>query len=179
MGWKSVQEYYEITHIVQVTEKYDEPGQYICIGSPYIHDIITISIADGRVVKRYRDGHSVNPDLHRYQTEFDADPEKLRELVGSPDSFGPTQTVYTWKDGEIIEKQCEKLDWPNTTTDGLIMYENSFSTDRSEVVRWAIENARIARSHYEEQVEERAKALEKSKKLLHGANRNLESLLST
>jgi hypothetical protein len=31
--------------------------------------------------------------------------------------------------------------------------------------------------HYEEQVEERAKALEKSKKLLHGANRNLESLL--
>ena len=178
MGWKSVRDYYQITHIVQVVEKYDEPGQYICIGSPYVHDIIAISAADGRVIKRYRDGRSVNPDLERYQAAFDRDPGKLREMVETADSFGPTHTIWTWKDGEIIEKQCEELGWPNVTIDGLMMYENTFSTDRSKVIQWAIENAKAARSNYEQRVEEHLKALEKSKGLLHKANRNLESLLA-
>jgi len=36
MGWKNIKEHYRINHYVQVTE------QGICIGSPYIHNIIVI-----------------------------------------------------------------------------------------------------------------------------------------
>jgi hypothetical protein len=57
MGWKSVKEHYQIKHIVQVTDK------GICVGSPYIHDVIIIGL-DGKVLKRDREPS--NDDLNRY-----------------------------------------------------------------------------------------------------------------
>ena len=49
--------------------------------------------------------------------------------------------VYTYEGGEIIEHKCEAYGWPNLTDDGQVMYNNKFSSDRNEVVRWAKENA--------------------------------------
>lgn len=170
MGWKNVKEHYSIGHSVQVTP------DGLCIGSPYVHDIIVINVADGQIIKKYRDGSSCNADLHRYQTEFDRDPEKLRSLIESPDNFGPTQTVYTWEGGKILEKQCEELGWPNVTTDGQMMYENTFSTDRAQVVKWAIKDAQAAVKAYKRQAQERSDALNEAKLRLHNAHRDLENL---
>jgi len=136
MGWKNVRDHYQIEHTVQVTDA------GICIGSPYIHNIIVIDM-DGVVKKRYDAGRS-NEDLRRIQDAFDADPEKLKELVLSPDTFNQAITVYTYNDdGEILGKKCEELDWPNVTHDGLMMYENTFSEDKDKVVAWAKRNAEL------------------------------------
>lgn len=132
MGWKAVKEHYQIKHIVQVSE-----GD-ICIGSPYIYDIIRISL-DGRIKKR--DRSPANDELVRYQAEFDADPETLKRLVESPDTFSAAVTVYTYKGGEILEKVCEKPEWPHVTHDGQMMHDNDFSTDKAKVVVWAKRNA--------------------------------------
>lgn len=134
MGWKAVKEHYRIKHLVQVTE------DGICIGSGFIHDIIRISL-DGRVTKR--DRGTSNDDLVRYQREFDADPELLKRLVEAPDTFSAAIHVFTYKGGQILEKVCEKPGWPNVTHDGLEMYENTFSTDKNQVVAWAKRNADI------------------------------------
>ena len=123
MGWKKVKEHYRIEHIVCV-----EDGQ-ILIGSPYIHDIIRIS-PSGVVIKSCRD----NEDLKRYMREFEQDPQKLSQLIKEPDQFEASLTVYTYEPGEVIEKQCEVLGWPNVTHDGEIMYENTFSTDKEEEI---------------------------------------------
>lgn len=134
MGWKNVKEYYRISHTVRITH------EGICIGSPYIHNIIVIGL-EGKFKKRY-DMSRVNRDLCRYQQEMDADPAKLRELVLTPDTFPPEAvTVYTYDGGDIIAKFCEKPGWPNVTHDGDLMYENMFSADKSEVVMWAKESA--------------------------------------
>lgn len=132
MGWKNVKEHYKIEHMVQVTE------EGICIGSPYIHDIIRISL-DGQITKRYR--NSVNADLARYQREFDADPAMLARLIQAPDTFTASIPVYTYKGGRILEKLCEELGWPNVTHDGLEMYENTFSANKNQAVAWAKQNA--------------------------------------
>lgn len=134
MGWKNVKEHYRIEHIVQVTEA------GICIGSPYIHNLIAIGM-DG-AIKKADDGR-VNEDLRRYMSEFTADPAKLRELIKAPDKFTASIPVYTYDGGEILEKFCEKPGWPNVTHDGHIQYENIFSTDKAKVVRWAKENAKL------------------------------------
>lgn len=133
MGWKNVKDHYQVQHAVQVTDA------GICIGSPYIHNIIVIGL-DGVVKKRYESGRT-NEDLRRIQDTFDADPEKLKELVLSPDSFDKTIPVYTYDGGDILEKKCEELGWPNVTHDGLMMYENTFSRDKDTVVAWAKRNA--------------------------------------
>lgn len=132
MGWKNVKEHYRIGHTVQVTDK------GICIGSLYIHDLIVVGL-DGKTICRYDENS--NKDLHRYQQEFDADPAMLRHLIETPDVFATSTPVYTYKGGDIIEKQCETPGWPNITHDGEIMYKNLFSEDRATVISWARQNA--------------------------------------
>lgn len=133
MGWKLVKDHYRIGHIVHVRT------EGICIGSPYIPEILIIG-NDG--VLKKRDDKRDNEDLRRYLSEFDADPELLKRLVLEPDPVpGKTVTVWTYAGAAIIEKQCEEPGWPNTTIDGELMYENTFSTDKEQVVRWAKESA--------------------------------------
>lgn len=146
MGWKNVKEHYRINHIVQVRE-----DKGICIGSPYIHDLIVIGF-DGSFIKK--DDGRVNEDLRRYQTEMLANMPKLKELVESPDTFEKSITIWTYDGGKIIEKQCEVPEWPNVTHDGEMIYENTFSVDRSKVIKWAKKNAELWLKRYVEVVQE-------------------------
>jgi hypothetical protein len=169
MGWKNVKDHYQIKHIVKVTEN------EICIGSPYIHNIIVIGL-DGEIKKR--DKATSNDDLLRYQQEMDADPETLKELITEPDIFLRSITVYTYEGGEIIEKQCEATGWPNVTHDGCLMYENLFSTDKMAVVRWAKKNSKAAIELTIDSILRLEKQLSESQKLLSEFKADLEKLES-
>ena len=169
MGWKNIKEHYRISHFVQVAPK------GICIGSPYIHDIIVIGM-DGVIKKRYGVDRVVNPDLKRYQVEIDADISKFKELLKSEDKFDKSITVYTHNDGEILEKLCEELGWPNVTHDGEMMYDNEFSTDKLKVVKWAKEGEEAEIEFFNRKISEtKERLLEYSDKLLKTA-RALDNL---
>lgn len=149
MGWKAVRDHYRIEHDVQVT------SAGICIGSPYIHDIIVISVDRGEIVRRWGEPHSGK--LGRYLEEMDADPVKLAELVAAKDVFERSIPVYTYEGGDIVEKQCEVLGYPNVTHDGCMQYENTFSPDPDLVLTWAIANAQAAIKWVREALEEAEK----------------------
>ncbi|AYO76403.1 hypothetical protein [Sphingobium yanoikuyae] len=150
MGWKAVRDHYRIEHFVQVTDA------GICIGSPYIHDIIVVSVDRGEIVRRW-DGIRSNSDLERYLEEMDADPVKLAELVAADDVFERSIPVYTYEGGDIIEKQCEALGYPNVTHDGCMQYENTFSPDAELVRTWAIANAQAGIEWMREALEQTEK----------------------
>jgi hypothetical protein len=133
MGWKTLKEHYHIEHTVQVTE------QGICIGSPYIHNIIVVGL-DGTIVKAYEGHWADNKDINRYMSEMKSDPAKLREVVLAKDTFSASIPVFTYAGATIIKKLCETPGWPNCTHDGQMMYENTHSTDRNKVIAWAKEN---------------------------------------
>ena len=135
MGWKNVKEHYRIEHTVHVTEA------GICIGSPYISDLIVIG-AGGKIVKRPTS--AINDDLTRYLKEMDADPETLRRLVDTPDTFTAFLPVYTYDCGRIVEELCEAYGWPNCTHLGHLQYENTFSANKALVLLWAKSNARAS-----------------------------------
>lgn len=158
MGWKSVKEHYRIKHIVQV-----RPDTGICIGSSYVGELIVIGF-DGTLKKRH--DSTVNEDLLRYMRAFDADPEKLKELVAAPDTFSASIPVYTYDGGTIVEKQCEEAGWPNVTHDGYLMYENTFSTDKEKVIGWAKRNAKLGVKHYRERISETEEKLARFRGLL-------------
>lgn len=135
MGWKAVRDHYRIEHIVQVV-----PEKGICIGSGYIHDIIVISLDRGEITRVWSDlGRG---ELGRYVKEMRADPFKLAELVAAEDVFERSIPVFTYQGGEIIEKLCEDVGWPNPTHDGQMQFENTFSTDSGLVRTWAIDSAK-------------------------------------
>ena len=133
MGWKNVKDHYRIGHIVQIR------SGFIAIGSAYVPDLIRVSM-DGKPSWGNL-GPSDNRDLSRYYAEMQKDLPKLAQLVQSPDSFSQSLPVFTWSSGVILEKECEAYGWPNVTHDGMIQYENTFSSDRMQVVRWAKQDA--------------------------------------
>lgn len=151
MSWKNVKDHYRIGHIVQVRE-----GK-ICIGSPYVSDLIRVSF-EGEVSWGNL-GPSHNDDLARYYAEMTADLPKFRALIEAPDKFAASLPVFTYEGGNILEKQCEQYDWPNVTHDGFLMYENSFSADRSKVIEWAKRNAAAGVELAERRIEEIRKNL--------------------
>lgn len=168
MGWKAVRDHYRIEHIVQVT------SAGICIGSPYVHDIIVISTDRGEIIRRWDNARG---DLiGRYLDEMDADPFKLAELVAQPDVFERSIPVFTYDGGEIIEKQCEELGYPHVTHDGCIQYENTFSTDPGLVRTWAIDNAKAGVEWMTETVEEAEKSLAERRARLEKRKADLRQL---
>lgn len=150
MGWKAVRDHYRIEHTVQVT------SEGICIGSPYIHNIIVISLDRGEVIKRYDPGRgwSRNESLDHYQAEMDAAPFILAALVAAEDAFERSIPVYTYEGGEIVEKRCEELGWPNVTHDGRMQFENTYSPDPGLVRIWAVDDAKAGIAWMQEAVEE-------------------------
>lgn len=172
MGWKNVKEAYKIGHNVCVTD------EGICIGSGYIHNIITIGM-DGKIKRR---DVGYNDDLRRYLVEMDADPVNLRQLIESKDTFEKSITVYTYnedpcnQDGGIIEKQCEELGWPNVTHDGKMMYENTFSVDRQTVVRWAKHNADLWIKSLKQNIADLGKSIAEHEATLLKVTANREAL---
>lgn len=175
MGWKAIKEHYKIEHIVQVDDR-----KGICIGSPYVHDIMVIGF-DGTIIKGYPDdGWNSNQDLMRYQKEMLENPDLLKTLVHQPDTFEKSLPVYTYdyKTGEIIEKECEELGWPNVTHDGHVMYENTFSDDLKTVVEWAKSNTQARIENLKERILEHELTLVKMRESLQEAEQGLENLES-
>lgn len=159
MGWKNVKEHYQIGHMVSVTE------EGICIGSAYIHDIIIVGL-DGDIKKRYDGAFSSNKDLARYQDEMESDTNTLLKLVKEDDIFSISLPVYTYDGSNIIEKKCEKYEWPNVTHDGELMYENTFSEDKNKVIRWALNCAASGTEWMHKRIIELNQDLDKAKSSL-------------
>lgn len=128
MGIKMLKERFEIEHLVQKCDG------YIAIGSPYIHDLIRIT---PDAVVSSRDRFKPGSDLKRYWdalTQAQATGE-LQWIIDEPDEIGPVVPVWTYSRGRVQKKWCETPGWPNTTTDGLMMYENAFFPSRSEALK--------------------------------------------
>lgn len=128
MGWKTLKEHFNIEHIVQVSE-----GS-ILIGSGFISDLVKINPATGLISE-----NDCSPGfLERYYPSVhDAQPEIIVELLAKQDTFTASVPVFTYDGANILEKFCEQPGWPNVTHDGMLMHDNTFSTDRNQVVEWA------------------------------------------
>ncbi len=153
MGWKNVKTHYRIGHVVAFYR-----GEGLCIGSAYVHNIMSISAA-GDVSWGKLGPSRHNDDLTRYYAEMTADKAKLLELLNTPDTFEKCVTVYTYAGATILEKQCEEPGWPNVTHDGEMMYDNSHHTDKAKVVAWAKGNTDASIAAVTERLEEQRREI--------------------
>ncbi len=170
MGWKNIKEHFRIEHIVCVKQ-----GEGLCIGSPYIYNIIVLAL-DGTVKKR-NDRSGSNPDLDRYQREIDATPaSKIKELLDAPDTFAAALAVYTYDGGTIKECRCEAYGWPNITHDGQLMYENTFSAAREKIVQSAKRNAQAGIEIWTRNLQDSQKRVTECETELGQAKRELAQL---
>lgn len=134
MGIQALKTKYDIKHIVQLRD------DCICIGSPYIGDIIKVSF-EGKIIKPYKkDGWSVNFELHRYQEEMSVDEKsgELKRIIDSKDVFEINLPVFYSENGRVYKTFCQEYGYPNTTNEGLLMYENTFFKTKSEARKFCL-----------------------------------------
>ena len=131
MGWKKVKEHYGIKHIVQVDSRSDY-GKVPCIliGSPYISDIIVIRVSDAKILKHNTSKRYINELLYDLQQRLDEDEKNgtLKRLIDEQDTFERLLPVYNIQRRRIVKMYCESYGYPNVTTDGQLMYENTFAS---------------------------------------------------
>lgn len=152
MGWKALKEHFKLDLTIHVRP------HGVCIGGGYLPEMIVIDPATG-VIKKQPDWPPVSEEVRRCLREISAAPELVRGLLAAEDTFSQSLPVFTFKDGEVIEKQCESYKWPNVTHDGVLMYDNTFTPDKTVAVKWAKESARIGAKWAHEHVERLEKDL--------------------
>lgn len=167
MGWKNLKEYFKIDWIVQVCDG------MILIGSEYVSDLIKID----REFTISTSGWTRNQKIANLFNRLINDREKVRSLILEPDKFGPLTTVYTYTNSAIVEKQCETVGYPNVCTDGELQCENIHSTDRSQVVEWAIKAAQFRIKLKRERVDRLQEELAEAKAQLIESENNLALLI--
>ena len=145
MGWKLLKETFDISHHVTVT------AAGVHIGSNYISDMVTINPKTGSITENEATSGFL---ARQYPRLHAASKDSLVEILAAPDTFSASVTVYTFDDGQIIQKLCENSGWPNVTHDGDIMYENRYSTDKAQVVAWAKSDIALAVSSTQERIEQ-------------------------
>lgn len=131
MGWKSIKEHYRIAHIVHVRE-----GK-LHIGSPYVTDLIVVT-PEGTATSAWQ---NLSGELARYVRDINADRGLFACLFTQQDTFAASIPVFTFEDGLIVEHACEDPGWPNITHDGILMFDNTFFTDRRKAVDMARKDA--------------------------------------
>jgi hypothetical protein len=121
MGWKAIKEHYGIRHILGRYE-----GEGWCIGSAYVHALITIDTQARTVTP----GSLVRPgdELARLVERFQADGPAFWAMWEIPDVFERSLPVFTTREGLLVEASCEEYGWPNATHDGWVMYDNTYFT---------------------------------------------------
>lgn len=144
MGVKKLKEHYNIKYIVQVYEYISKPNT-ICIGSAYVHDLIELSM-DGKIIKvssivdRNRHDEAIVKILNKLEADG---PDLVAKLINEPDTFKDLKPVYIYSGGRIYKKYCEEFGWPNCTTDGMLMYENTSFMKRGEAWEYAKKSTKI------------------------------------
>lgn len=132
MGWKTFKQHYGIEVNVEI-----EKG-VVCIGTGYI-DLLKVSM-DGHIEYAYQMG--TDHKIYLVQQAIKADPETAARLLKAEDTFEESTRVYTYDGAEILEKFCEAEGYPNVTHDGMMMYNNDFSTDREVIIQRALTTAK-------------------------------------
>lgn len=135
MGWKKFKKHFGIKHIVQVD------GDTLQIGSGYVSDLASIDMKTGET----RENRTFAGFLRKQYPDLpNATPAEIASILQDPDEFGASITVYTSRGGEVLEKQCEAIGYPNVTHDGELMYDNTFFVDKSAAVTRAKGDARYS-----------------------------------
>jgi len=135
MGIKALKKEFNIGHLVQKRD-----GKTI-IGSPYVSELIAID-SEGEVSKskivqsgRYEIGQI-------YDALVACNKAKLLQILNEPEIPIDPKPAYTEAGrGRVIKVYCEEYCWPNLTTEGVLMYDNSHYQKRSDALKHSKKNS--------------------------------------
>lgn len=169
MGFKAFKEHFGIDdHIVSVHNK------IISIGTDFISTLVSIDMQTGAILLNDIFSEFL---AQKYPKILHSTNEERLALIQIEDQFSQSITVYFACNGQVVEKQCEELGFPNVTHDGEIMCQTTHYENKADAVEYARKNLHYQIKNHEESVAdleanltEKKDKLAESKKLMEEFN---------
>lgn len=135
MGVQLIKENFSIGHIVH------RIGDGIFIGSPYISQMLKFNLSGILIEGAVRLDR--NEQLTGYVKAIRENAALFTELANKPDVIKHNIPVFHLAEDEmtLVKSHCEQEGWPNTTHEGVLMFENTFFTCPKNAIKHGIRNA--------------------------------------
>ena len=161
-------------------------GEYIAIGSPMCHDLIKVTKSDLKLEYALDYNHRGRETLQKdHQKELLFIWDKLAELIASGeiksiieenDVIENPITIYTVRDGKLIETFTEKNEYPNTTTEGFMIHNGEYHTTKIPALKDGIKEEEASLKYDLERIKEREAELKKATDRFYATQSFLSSL---
>ncbi len=103
------------------------------------------------------------------------DSGEINEIINGNDEVENKLTVWTVKDGELIETYTNEYGYPNTTHDGKLMHDNTYFKTKEEAIDKAIKEYEYSVKAATERVGECEAELQKANKRMEMQKKYLEN----
>lgn len=128
MGWKTLKKKFSIDGTISIE------GDELHVGSGLITSLVVVNLKTGYVRESAVFAGS-NGD--RFKTLLTASKEDILSSLEAKDVFEKSIPIYRYENDVIIEELCENPSYPHNTHSGLLIYENTFSTDKEKIIERA------------------------------------------
>lgn len=156
----------ELREILDTTRPIADYGDYIAVGSPMCHDLLRVD-KDSVSIKYALDNSCLGrealtrvnkpDDLLRIWDKLQEliDSGKLAEIIQNDDEVtSECYEVFSYEDGKIIKSFAYELGWPNTTTGGQMMWENTHFSTYEEAYNRAVISEESSIAYAERKINE-------------------------
>ena len=140
----------------------------LCIGSAYIHDLISID-RDTLEIK-LRDSIRGFEELERIYKKCKEliDNGEMKEIIDGDDDILDMKPIFIFNSKEgVICSYTDDMEWPNTDYTGRLLYENTTFKTKKEAIEFAIKELNYILKREIENLNEETKQLERIKSELN------------
>lgn len=128
MGWKALKQKFSIDGTISIE------GEELHVGSGFVTSLVVVNLKTGHVSESAAFAGS-NGD--RFKALLTASKEDILSVLELKDVFEKSIPIYRYENNVIIEELCEIPSYPHNTHSGLLIYENTFSTDKEKIIERA------------------------------------------
>jgi hypothetical protein len=134
---------------------------YIAVGSPYVHNLISVDKKTMNIkyaLDTFGEGRkSIQNDLlvSIWDKLHDlVESGEIIDIINGADEIVKPLLVYCIKDDELVESITDEYGWPNVTSDGELMYENTHYKTKGEAIAHGIKNITSQLEYIDESISE-------------------------
>lgn len=171
------------SHLNGTTRPIGDYGDYIAVGSPLCHDLIKVDKSTMRLsyaLDTFRKGREALKDSELLAI-WDGlsrliESGELQSIIDGEDDKTGTVEIYKPENGTVTVKYAKTPGWPNSTTDGEMMYDNAHFTDYQEAVKEGIREHEAHAEFLKNKIEDLEADLLKAKEDLNTQLKHLGSM---
>lgn len=145
----------------------------IAFGTEMAPQVVVVS-KEGKILEASKG--SIRRFYEQLENSIQNDPEGFVGALEQEEDISHPLPVFTYVDGKVLEKSCEEHGWPNLTTDGELMYENTHFANRQDCLEQAEATLRARVESGIDRVKELSNALSDEETRLQQAWKELSSL---